>query len=694
MAIHSLEIATKSKDKVDPPAINELKELLKSLQYEILTDSGKVLPPTNEIFKTLSSAMSDSMRKKPKTIYTILLENRYNALNEVLQAKNITLQNNNSALLNDSLNSTLDTVLEFAVGLTKVWPDMEPETVNYEFQSRGRRELQKLKRHSWTDALYEAIVAKTQIPCELNFKYNEISESGLYLKVPGDCPDCGAEFRGIIANAPTEGKPIIIECYIRGFDRSVKHTTKRQLKGRRRQKVATEVIESNMLPCVWRRKKADEVIKNVGDDEPANMPKGSAISKAVVQTRDKMLGLIPTNNVFESLEAMKFNSRYESSIHSIGFYEFCVLHWTPEQVVVYRQFHKTLYIDGTGSVVTKIKRPVGESPHIYLYQAVTRVNGKTAPVFQILSGDQSTVALTRYFFEFLRSGEKETPNFPLPDEVITDFDKAIIGGLAIAYAKKSSLKEYLSCCLEFLEKRIPEAPPCILRLDICHFINIIAKWKCYRGTPFGAKSMCIRAMAVLRRQGSLEALKKVAEHIFLLVLSRSSAIGGLADNARLNLTRLIRGIPNTDLTKTKAAMDTEADIGTDDESEDELENRLRSKRDELLNSTEDFPKNTWEWTTRIYEACVAKVKNEQFDDSGNVNGFHNAKFAKNLKNLLPYFPLFSEIMRVACGKGSENATSAAVESEINDIKNHVMKNVRLPLRADRFVAMHVYLRKT
>lgn len=137
------------------------------------------------------------------------------------------------------------------------------------------------------------------------------------------------------------------------------------------------------------------------------------------------------------------------------------------------------------------------------------------------------------------------------------------------------------------------------------------------------------------------------------------------------------------------------EIDTEDESDQgepedsKKTDNFDSKCHKLLYSTKDVPINTWKWATNLHEACALQIKNEPNSTSGNINGFYNPKFARHLKNLLPYFPLFSEIMLLACGRGSRNATSAAVESEFNDLKNRTLINVQQPLRADRFVATHI-----
>lgn len=97
--------------------------------------------------------------------------------------------------------------------------------------------------------------------------------------------------------------------------------------------------------------------------------------------------------------------------------------------------------------------------------------------------------------------------------------------------------------------------------------------------------------------------------------------------------------------------------------------------------------NIWKWADKLYNDCLSSIHNET--DANDVNGFYCPEFAQKLEALIPYFPLFSEIMRSIYDYGSVNATSAAVESEFNDLKNCLFKNIGLPLRIDKFIARHI-----
>ena len=63
------------------------------------------------------------------------------------------------------------------------------------------------------------------------------------------------------------------------------------------------------------------------------------------------------------------------------------------------------------------------------------VNGKTIPVFQMISASQTTVTIMHWFLKFIQIGTAGNPNFPLSKEVITDFDKALLGASVRVFAQ-------------------------------------------------------------------------------------------------------------------------------------------------------------------------------------------------------------------------------------------------------------------
>lgn len=50
----------------------------------------------------------------------------------------------------------------------------------------------------------------------------------------------------------------------------------------------------------------------------------------------------------------------------IGYDPFFVHYWTPEQIIVYLEYHDILDIDATGSLIKKFKLPNGELSYIFI----------------------------------------------------------------------------------------------------------------------------------------------------------------------------------------------------------------------------------------------------------------------------------------------------------------------------------------
>lgn len=173
---------------------------------------------------------------------------------------------------------------------------------------------------------------------------------------------------------------------------------------------------------------------------------------------------------------------------------FIVHYWTREQFALYEKYHTILYIDAIGSLIKKIKLPNGElCSHIYLYQAVVQVAENTAPIFQMISTSQNTNTIVFWLQEFLRTGAVQNSSFPSPKEIVTDFDKALLGAVATAFAKSVTLHDYLATCFALLTGAKISKPSCLLRLDICHFMNMIARWNCFSGKPHIVRSFFMRS---------------------------------------------------------------------------------------------------------------------------------------------------------------------------------------------------------
>lgn len=97
------------------------------------------------------------------------------------------------------------------------------------------------------------------------------------------------------------------------------------------------------------------------------------------------------------------------------------------------------------------------------------------PVFQMLSAVQHTNAILYWLFEIRRIGSLHKTSFPCPQQIVCDFDRALMGSIVRAFGKCNDLKEYLSRCYLLITNKNEKMPACFLRLDISHYVNFITR---------------------------------------------------------------------------------------------------------------------------------------------------------------------------------------------------------------------------
>lgn len=100
----------------------------------------------------------------------------------------------------------------------------------------------------------------------------------------------------------------------------------------------------------------------------------------------------------------------------------------------------------------------------------------------MISALQNTNTIVFWLQEFLRTDAMQNSTFPSSNEIVTDFDKALLRAVARAFAKSVTLHDYLSTYFALLTAKL-SIPPSLLRLDVYHFMNMIARWNCFSGKP-------------------------------------------------------------------------------------------------------------------------------------------------------------------------------------------------------------------
>lgn len=664
-------------------SIHNLEQLLLCSKYRcILDDAGKPVVPKSSVYKELSSLLKDKI--SPKYIYTIILENRHGLYEKLLHYHNLDKLikdvsytstdtfTDNSGLFNDS---STDKDINFEIIIPfKTWHNIDYESVIYKSSYKVQRSYNTLRRRRWTNIIFDLIYKTTKLPCAFLFKRCKMSEVGIYITVYAKCPDCKCNLIGKIINKPKDNTDVRMECCVTNYNADIthKHYKKRPLNGEKREEISQSLATGTLSATTWRRQEAPKIM-NLYDPEPPHLYEVSILRKTKQEKQDRNLQ-IEGSCAYSNLQNMKY-MQHAGSIHCIGYDPFFVHYWTPEQITIYLEYHDVLYIDATGSLIKKLTLPNGElSPHIYLYQAVTNTVEYKMPVFQMLSAVQNINAIQYWLNEFLRIGSIRKAGFPIPRSVVCDFDMALLNAIAKAFGQYSNLKNYLDACFTLiLKEHSVEKPKCFIRLDICHYMHMVSRWKCLLQLNPMVKKFYIRAMALLTKQTNFFRFVELAKCIFTLSLSEeigndTAGNNSLAESARIIIVNNIKGIP---------------DMSHDDKN---VKDEQESENEELHNETKDC--NIGKWANNLLEEC-RKTLTKTVIVYDMANPYYCPQLSQKLKTLLSYFPLYSGIMIPIFGYGQINASSSAVESEMNDIKNILLKNQTRPMRADKFVVTHL-----
>lgn len=197
------------------------------------------------------------------------------------------------------------------------------------------------------------------------------------------------------------------------------------------------------------RSESNKIIR-FGDTYPPILPTTNVLRKAVNEAQNKRLGLTgskPINNLTDAQ-----NTKYIGTIHKVGAFPFFCYYWTEEQKLSYKINCKDersfMTIDATGSLCKKIKYSHGKSSHIFLYQCMSVTTHGSMPVFQMLSAEHDTVAITSWLLKILSQG------IPTPQMVVCDFSQALLISISIAFAHKRNLREYMQTCYDVCTQRI------------------------------------------------------------------------------------------------------------------------------------------------------------------------------------------------------------------------------------------------
>lgn len=317
--------------------------------------------------------------------------------------------------------------------------------------------------------------------------------------------------------------------------------------------------------------------------------------------------------------------------------------------------------DATGTVVKRLRRPCGNSGHVFLYQGVLCSQGEHIPVVQMLSESHTINSIANWLTEWQRAGAA------VPKEVVCDFSLALLGALVKAFTPYPDLKTYINLCFGVLARKPedPKLPPCFIRVDVAHCIKLISRWECLRQRGNRVREFYLRAMAQLLQSDTLEDARELIHSIAVVAFSESE---GNDD----------KGFPVVSETCKTHLKRRFSDVVLPCASEDD-------HLTEVTGIEETLHTDLKTWVTEICEE--SKMKAAHHGDRDNLHFL--PEIVPNIIRMACYLPLWTAVMVPHFKSVHNTASSANVEAEFKNIKHGLFKHESLPIRSDRFVIRHL-----
>lgn len=192
-----------------------------------INNKGRVLPPSDEVYQTISKLMTDEgSRITPKHIHTIVSNNRHGFRDYILKTFDIREQeltisiNNNDFNVTECVDQSIDTQtsstsinINFVISPEK-WHAIRPQKEMY-----GKRIYWKLRK-KWADVVAEAMWVQYHLNCVFVFKNNNVYRSAVakyFLTFERFCRKCSAKICGNLIKELAKDVDIILKCHIDGI---------------------------------------------------------------------------------------------------------------------------------------------------------------------------------------------------------------------------------------------------------------------------------------------------------------------------------------------------------------------------------------------------------------------------------------------------------------------------------------------
>ncbi|KAF0707990.1 ATP-dependent DNA helicase [Aphis craccivora] len=574
-------------------------EILSKKAKHILDSNGVLLPYSSSIWNKISDELK--WKISAESLYINVLQDRHSWKTKLLNILGITIHQSPPEIEEDMLNTSTNldiksdsdfdgNLMTFKFDIPYIkYIKMKAVDVRY---GKSDKSFMVLKQGVWTNIINDYFLKNYKLHCTFIYKRcRDVYRSKHYLELKGRCKDCLLEMVGWADKEPLESFYLSLTVVTKDTrDKWAEHTSKRQLNGSKRFDV------------------------------------GKNLSTSCARINEKC--------PIKSLIELK-HGKFSGSIHTISADKFFIHYWTPYQLVVYKHIQKSycrLAIDATGSLVKKITRTNQhlKSSHIVLYEAVVLTTSYQVSTTQMMSEKQDTLTIFYWLGQWLRDGVS------IPQEVVCDYSKALLGGITRAFCNGLTLHDYVNNCLAALNGNILGRPVCYLRIDVSHLIKLIY---------------------ILIKAESLFEFKSIAHE------------------------KLINKIKHISLFEIKETIE-------EYNNEDNFNQIGKESDDELFSEEESYSKSTSSKITIFLDEIKRESKSRAHLKGDKISAYFIPEFGKQILRICKEFPLWTNVMRSLFNSPYDTATFASVEGNFSELKNRILQT-STQISVDRFVSTHL-----
>lgn len=293
------------------------------------------------------------------------------------------------------------------------WEQIKPDQTSKHQQKR-------LKSRVWPNVITKAFWNMYKFPCAFLGKWSYIrmdnkdendfvnSSSSFYLKFKGLCKSkkCGNRIVGVANEKPDNGKLHLI-IKTRDTRNDYHKEVKRPLNGPER-KIIGQQLKRKIVARHQQKLLAEHM--ECGENEPPWVQQCYICRQAKMEHNKEELGINPhvKMDMITSIRNMLQDIQYDNAIREIRAKKFYVFYCSPEQIFVEKEYCRIkkrssqICLDDTGKVVKKFEIYPGRiTGHIFLYTITINFEGKTLPVYQMLSEKHDAVFITFWLQEWI-----------------------------------------------------------------------------------------------------------------------------------------------------------------------------------------------------------------------------------------------------------------------------------------------------